>query len=217
MEQYKNIIFDVDGVLLDTMSIWENSANFYLKEAWNIDAPEELDRVCAVMSLLEAGSYIKEQYPQIPLDAAGIADGVVEFIRERYVKAPATKHMVETIRELKRRGCHLFLATASDEENVKGALTGHGVWGCFDAIYTCTEIGYSKNYVEYYECIAERIGTSCQGLVMVEDSIHSVLTAKKAGLTVIGVYEQAAADKWKQMQEHCDVCVGNLAELLPFV
>lgn len=214
MKQYKNIIFDVDGVLLDTMAVWANSANLYLKEVWNIDAPEEIDSVCATMSLMESGAYVKKLYPQIPLEAAGLADGVAEFIRERYIKAPATKYMVETIKELKKQGYHLFLATASDEENVRAALTNHGVWKCFDAIYTCTEIGYSKNYVEYFEGVAKRLRLPCRELVMIEDSIHSVLTAKKAGFTVIGVYEKSASDKWQQMQEHCDACVENLEELL---
>ena len=63
-----------------------------------------------------------------------------------------------------------------------------GVWHCFLDIYTCTEIGYSKNYAEYYKTVAKRIGVSCEELIMVEDSLHSMVTAKRAGLTVIGVY-----------------------------
>lgn len=214
MKQYKNIVFDVDGVLLDTMSIWANSANQYLKEVFDIDAPEEIDRACATMSLIEAGKYVKELYPQIPLSATELAEDVAAFIREQYIKAPATEGMVDVIRELKDRGYHLSLATASDEKNVREALSYHNVWECFEAIYTCTEMGYSKNYVEFFEGVAARIGVSCRELVMIEDSIHSVLTAKKAGFSTIGIYEKSSADKWQQMQEECDICVENLAGLL---
>lgn len=214
MKQYKNIVFDVDGVLLDTMSIWANSANQYLKEVFDIDAPEDIDRTCATMSLMEAGAYIKELYPHISLTPAQMAEGVALFIREQYVKAPSTEYMVETVRKLHGKEYHLFLATASDEENVKRALMYHGVWECFEAIYTCTEIGYSKNYVEFFEKVALRIGVSCRELVMVEDSIHSVLSAKQAGFSTIGVYEKSSADKWQEMQKHCDVCIENLAELM---
>ena len=214
MKQYKNIVFDVDGVLLDTMSIWANSANQYLKKVFDIDAPEELDRTCATMSLIEAGEYVKELYPQIPLSVEQLAEDVAAFIREQYVKAHATEGMVDVIRELKARGYHLFLATASDEKNVREALSHHNVWEYFEAIYTCTEIGYSKNYVEYFEGVAARIGIPCEELVMIEDSIHSVVTAKKAGFLTVGVYEKSSADKWQQMQEQCDICVKNLAGLL---
>ena len=210
MEHEVNILFDVDGVLLDTMSIWENSANLYLKDIWGIDAPEGLDRECAAMSLMEAGAYMKELYPQISLEAAELADGVAAFIRERYVKAPAMAYMPETIRELKNRGYHLFLATASDEENVKGALKNHGVWDCFLDIYTCTRIGYSKQYVEYYQKIAEHIGADCKDLIMVEDSLHSVITAKKAGLKVIGIREPHAQKTEQEMRRLCDIYMENL-------
>ena len=69
-------------------------------------------------------------------------------------------------------------------------------------------------YVEFFEKVASQIGVSCRELVMVEDSIHSVLSAKQAGFSTIGVYEKSSADKWQEMQKHCDVCVENMAELM---
>lgn len=213
MNKRRNIIFDVDGVLLDTMSIWANSANLYLFEVHGIDAPPELDKNCATMSLLEAGDYIRTLYPEITMSARELADGVAEFIRERYWKAPEKPGMAKTIKALADKGYNMYLATASEEENVKGALCNLGVWECFQDIYTCTGIGYSKNYTEYYEEVAKKIGLPCKELVMVEDSFHSMVTAKKAGLTVVGVYEESSADKKKEIRLVCDVYLKCLEQL----
>ena len=209
-----NIIFDVDGVLLDSMSVWENCANRYLKKVHGIDAPPELDRQCATMSLVEAGTYIKELYPQIMMSPEELAEDVAEFIREAYWKVPEKTGMRKTIRTLYERGDSLFLATASEEQNVKGALKNLGVWDCFEAIYTCTEIGYSKNYTEYYDEIAKRIGVPCRELIMVEDSLHSMKTAKKAGLTVIGVYEERSKEQKDEIRKVCDVYLEKLEDVL---
>lgn len=209
----KNIIFDVDGVLIDSMPIWENSANLYLWEVHGIDAPPEVDKNCATMSLLEAGEYIRTLYPQLTISPQELATGVAEFIRERYWKAPAMSGMVETVQALKEAGYALYLATASERENVHGALTNLGVWDCFQDIFTCTEIGFSKSYTEYYEEVAKQIGVSCENLIMIEDSLHSMITAKKAGLTVVGVYEKSSADKAKEIQEVCDTYLKSLKEL----
>lgn len=209
----KNIIFDVDGVLIDSMSIWENSANLYLLERHGIDAPPEVDKDCATMSLLEAGAYMKELYPQLTLSARELADGVAEFIREKYWKVQEKPGMAETIKELAGKGYMLYLATASEEENVKGALNNLGVWEYFKDIYTCTEIGFSKNYTEYFEEVAGRIGVPCRELFMVEDSLHSMVTAKKAGLTVVGIYEESSAAFQDKIREVCDGYLMELCEL----
>lgn len=209
----KNIIFDVDGVLIDSMSIWENSANLYLLERHGIDAPPEVDKDCATMSLLEAGAYMKELYPQITLSARELADGVAEFIREKYWKVREKPGMAETIRKLAAEGYSMYLATASEEENVRGALCNLGVWEYFEDIYTCTEIGFSKNYTEYFEEVARRIGVPCRELVMVEDSLHSMVTAKKAGLMVVGVYEESSAAFQDKIREVCDGYLMGLCEL----
>lgn len=213
MKRKNNIIFDVDGVLIDSMSIWANCANLYLLEKYGIDAPPELDKKCATMSLLESGAYIKELYPKITLSARELADGVAEFIRQQYWKVPEKKGMAKTIRFLKEQGYVLYLATASEEKNVRGALRNLGVWEYFQDIFTCTEIGYSKNYIEYYEEIARRIGMPCDALIMVEDSLHSMITAKKAGLTVVGIYEESSADKEEEIKKVCDVYLKELGEL----
>ncbi len=215
MKQWEHIIFDVDGVLIDSMPIWEHSASLYLKQVWGIDAASSIDTDCATLSLLEAAAYIKQLYPQIDVTEHALADGVAAFIRERYWQADARPGMQETIHALKEQGYHLYLATASETENVRGALSNLGVWNCFDAIYTCTDIGYSKSYTEYYEKVAQCIGVPCKDLIMVEDSLHSMITAKKAGLTVAAVYEPYSAEDAQMIRNISDVYIDTLQQLLP--
>ena len=101
MKHFKDIIFDVDGVLLDSMSIWANCANRYLAEVHGIDAPSELDQQCATMSLLEAGVYIKELFPQICMSEKELADGVTQFIRKKYWKGTRVCRIMITEQEQK--------------------------------------------------------------------------------------------------------------------
>lgn len=214
MHTYKSILFDVDGVLIDSMPIWENSANDYLREVHGIDAPPEVDKNCETLSLLEAGEYIKGLYPKLPLSPREIADGVAAHIRKRYWKAPERKGMISTVTTLKKKGYHLYLATASETENVKGALNNLGVWDCFQDIFTCTEVGFSKRYVEYYEEVSKRLGIPCDRLIMVEDSLHSMVSAKKAGLKVIGVFEEYSRSLTEEIQKTCDAYIQSLDLLL---
>lgn len=209
----KNIIFDVDGILIDSMPIWENSANLYLEQVLNIIAYPELDAECATMSLLEAGEYIKGKYPQIVLTKEEIAQGVAEFIRERYWQVGERPYMCDTVEKLYSIGYNLYLATASERENVEGALKNLGVYSYFKELYTCTEIGYSKSYTKYYELVSEKIGVPCNNLIMVEDSLHSMVTAKEAGLTVVGVFEESSAKRVNEIKKVCDVYLQDLSQL----
>ncbi|MGN0438634.1 MAG: HAD family hydrolase [Lachnospiraceae bacterium] len=213
MNDKKIILFDVDGVLIDSMPIWDNSANLYLKEIYQIDAPSYVDKNCESLSLLEAGEYIKSLYPQIKETPRELADGVALFIRNQYWQVDERPFMIETIKMLYEQGYQLYLATASELDNVKGALQNLGVWDFFLDIFTCTDIGYSKSYVAYFESVAKRLHVSCKDLILVEDSLHSIKTAKEAGLTVIGVFEEHAMDKQEEIKKSCDYYIQDLSEM----
>ena len=215
IQKKKNIlVFDVDGVLLDTMTIWANSANNYLREKFGIIAPPELDKTCSTMSLLEAGEYIKKLYPQMKETPQEMAQGVAEYIRKRYWKAPEKPGMRKTIKWLWKQGYSLYLATASERINVLGALENLGVKDCFQDIYTCGEIGYSKSYPEYFEQVAKHIGVQANELTLIEDSLHSMITAKKVGYQVVGVYEESSAEKQEEIKQVCDRYLHTLEELM---
>ena len=57
----KGVIFDVDGVLLNSMPIWENLGELYLRSL-GVEAEKDLGEILFTMSLEEGADYLISQY-----------------------------------------------------------------------------------------------------------------------------------------------------------
>ena len=57
----KGVIFDVDGVLLNSMPVWENLGELYLQK-FGIQAEKDLSEILYEMSLKEAAEYLISHY-----------------------------------------------------------------------------------------------------------------------------------------------------------
>ena len=57
----KGAIFDVDGTILDSMSIWDEAGSRYLR-AKGIEAPSDLGDTLFAMTITEAAAYLKEKF-----------------------------------------------------------------------------------------------------------------------------------------------------------
>lgn len=70
----KGAIFDVDGTLLDSMSIWEDAGARYLKSL-GAEPEENLGKILYPMTIEEAAAYLKKQY-HLEWEASRIAQGI---------------------------------------------------------------------------------------------------------------------------------------------
>ena len=57
----KGIIFDIDGVVLDSMSIWNDLGARYLRSL-NVEPEEGLNEILFSMSMEQGADYLKEHY-----------------------------------------------------------------------------------------------------------------------------------------------------------
>lgn len=57
----KGVIFDVDGVLLNSMPVWENLGELYLNSL-GLEAEKDLGEILFAMSLEEGAEYLITQY-----------------------------------------------------------------------------------------------------------------------------------------------------------
>lgn len=79
-------IFDVDGTILDSMSIWMDAGNLYLNSL-GIETDENIGEVLFDMTMVEGANYLKNKYQMnltIEQICEGINDTVYDFIKIRH-------------------------------------------------------------------------------------------------------------------------------------
>ena len=122
--------------------------------------------------------------------------------------------MAATIRDIRER-TGLSLATISkylnggnvlprNRELIEAALERNGVLGYFGKIFTCTETGAGKDDPLIYLEAAQFLESGPDETLVFEDAFHAAETAKKAGFTVFGIYDDSNRENLSRMKELCD-------------
>ncbi len=100
---------------------------------------------------------------------------------------PVAKNCSEVIAELSRRGVLLALASSSSSHNVNLFLESSGTRKFFQIILSGDDIKTSKPDPEIFQVARKSLGLQTSECIVVEDSENGILSAKAAGINVIGV------------------------------
>lgn len=197
-------IFDLDGTLLDSMPFWETVGSRYLTDR-NILIPdtEQFNLRLKTMTLTEAAEYFREEFG-VAESVETICSQVTKMIEEDYRShAPLKNGVLDMLDNMRQHGVHMCIATATDYELVEMALKRVGILNCFQFIVTCRQLHTTKNLPYIFDECMHRLGTPKQETIVFEDSLHSIITASKAGYPVVGVYDASAASEIEAIKPLC--------------
>ena len=181
-------IFDLDGVLLDSMSVWNDLGVRYLKKR-GIEPEEGLSQILFSMSMEQGADYLKEQY-HLTDTPQEILNGIEQMIQDFYFYEVQPKEGAkELLQFLQKQNVKMIAATSSPREHVTKALQRTGLLDYLQQIYTTGEVGESKHSPLIYQLAAESLGTKPEETLVFEDSLYALKTAKNAGFRAIGVYD----------------------------
>lgn len=186
----KCAIFDFDGTIFDTMEVWDSVAKIFLTSLNRKPKPDLTD-VIKTMSLYQSAEYLKKEY-SLSLSVEEIMESINKIIEDYYFyRALPKKGVVKFLEELKSRGIHICIATATDRYLIEAALKRCEMENYFEKIFTCTEVGHGKDEPIIYEVAAEHFGAEKDESIVFEDAFHAIETAKKAGFIVAGVFDKS--------------------------
>ena len=97
---------------------------------------------------------------------------------------------------------------------MESCLTRLGVRDYFEFLLSCETVGAGKRSPLVYHTSAQRLSAMPQEIVVYEDALYAIQTAKKAGYYVVGIYDDSTADSWQAIEEMADEIIINWEEAL---
>jgi HAD superfamily hydrolase (TIGR01509 family) len=204
------VVFDLDGVIIDTEEVWEEVRRGYVAEYGREFLPDSQDRMMG-MSTGEWSRHLAEDVG-VPRTPAEVAADVLGRMAERYRAAlPLIPGSVEAVRRLGARFT-LGLASSSARLLIDQVLATAGLTDAFQVTLSTEEVPRGKPAPDVYLAAVAKLGLDPAVCAAVEDSSNGLRSAAAAGLTVIavphGVYPPAP-----DALARASLVIGSLGEL----
>jgi len=203
------VIFDIDGTILDSMSIWDKAAEMFLN-SMGIEAENGLGKIMFSMTMTNGAEFLKDRY-LLDMDVDAIIAGINHTIEDFYYYQVQLKEGVEQfLKDMKQTGIKMVAATSSDRQVVERTLKRLNVMSFFERIFTCTEIGVGKVKPDIYLAAAEYMGTPPKDIWVFEDALYAIQTAKNAGFRTVGVFDASSIVNLEEIKRISDIYLKKL-------
>lgn len=231
-ENKKVIIFDMDGTLIDSVGIWNEVDNAVIRKITNSNIIVENIQDIRDRALADAKSgdiymeyceFLRKRYnSDIPKES--IYDIRYSFYRE-FAKKIDYKPMADVVlKELKRRGFVLALATTTTRANLKYYQTENEVMfnkinldEIFSVILSKEDISEKKPSPEIHNKILKMLNVKPEECLIFEDSLIGVQAAKNAGIEVVTMYDKYSDNVRDEILKMTDYYFRNFDEVLEII
>ncbi len=209
----KMIIFDMDGVLLDSEPLHEKSRQIMYKE-FNIEPDESFPNPVGKCSrgfwqglidlgLIEGDSYAMETR-QYALVAQQIKDDHVQ----------PSEGFWDIVNWAKENNVKIALASSSTRVLVNDSLRYLNVTDCFDYTTSGDEVANKKPAPDVYLKVLEMAGVSPEDAIAIEDSSVGVAAAKAAGVFCYGYHNETSGVQDLTQSDRIVESLTEVAEMI---
>lgn len=211
----QGVIFDVDGVLLDTMHVWTDAGARYL-ETLGIEAEPRLGDKLFTMTVDMGAVYVKEKY-ELAQSLEEIVKGINGVVEDFYYHDAGFKPGArELLERLNAAGIPMTIATSTAQPYILAAFDRLGYTGYFTSVLSCVQLETSKSEPDIFYRAASDMGSEPEKTWLFEDGLYSIRTAGKAGFRTVGVYDEISAHEQEEIRRLADVYVKSLTEFTLF-
>ena len=192
----KAIIFDMDGVLINTEPLHYKCWKEVLKED-GIDLEYDVYKECIGATREVLLEILKNHYGKVYEDPDEVMNRMkqkkLQFIEKNgFPMLPGLKESIET---LYRAGYHLAVASSSPRDAIEMTLDAIGIHSCFDSITSGTEVEHSKPAPDIFLCAMKKLHLTSADCLVVEDSTNGGKAAAAAGMKCVWYHNPDSGDQ----------------------
>jgi HAD superfamily hydrolase (TIGR01509 family) len=208
------VVFDLDGVLLDTEELWDE-ARREVADARGGRWRDEAQRAMMGMSSPEWSRYMHEAIG-VPDPPEEISKEVVARLEALYrERLPLVPGALEAVGRIAERW-PLAIASSSNRPLIDLFLELTGTGGLFRATVASEEVERGKPAPDVYLETARGLGVAPTSCAAVEDSENGIRSAEAAGMRVIAIPNRVFPPSDEALAL-ADAVLGSLDELTPEV
>lgn len=209
MTAIKAAVFDMDGTILDSSAMWAEVSPTVLRQL-GVEPRASIREDMLPLGMGEFAPALKRDY-DLPQPVEEIAADIEAIVRRYYTEEARLKPgALDFLKVLQGAGVRLALATATDRELVEPALRLTGAWDLFDAVYTCSEVGRSKNDPLIYRLAAGPVPK--ERVWIFEDALYAIETARADGFSVCAVADAETAFQWDKIRAVASCAMERFAD-----
>jgi len=206
------IIFDFDGVLVDTGPDVANAANFTLRSLGLEELPPQ-----TIAGYIGGGAEMLMRRCLAERADDLISQSLPVFVKRYNEYCCVDTRMYDGVQTVldhyRQAGKHIAIATQKNEPITQAILEGFKITPYFEVVIGPASVTHRKPHPESLLRILEQIGTAAEHTVMVGDTAFDIQAGKAAGTLTCGViYGYGTEDEVRSSQP--DVVLSQLIQML---
>jgi HAD superfamily hydrolase (TIGR01509 family) len=206
------VVFDLDGVIIDSEQVWDEVRKAYVLERggrWH----EGAQAAMMGMSSPEWSRYVHEELG-VPEPPERVNEEMVRRMLERYRNdLPLIPGAVDAVRRL-AADFGLAVASSSNRPLIEAVLESAGIADCFTVTVSSEEVARGKPAPDVYLEASRLLGVEPGDCAAVEDSANGIRAAKTAGMRVLA-FPNPHYPPPPDALALADVVLENLDDLTP--
>ncbi|MGY3805424.1 hexitol phosphatase HxpB [Pigmentibacter ruber] len=210
-----SIIFDMDGVILDSEPLWLEAELQVFKSFGLLLTPKdcELTKGLRLVNIIDFW-YNKHNWNNVSKEeiVKKLEAKVIELITE---KAIVKEGLFELLNKLKEKNITLAICSSSPLSLIEAVCNKFNLFSFFEILQSAENCEFGKPHPEPYISTMLRLKTTYEKCYVIEDTVTGAISAKAARMKVIAIPE--GDNYFSSKYDFCDYKFRTLSDIIPFI
>ncbi len=200
MEKIKAIIFDFDGVVVDSESLYEETAHELFRQ-YGIIATEKDWQSFRGLTAKDFFDNLIHRFA-LPVTPEELATADHKLLKQKFRKNLSYIPGFQSFLKRVKKKYKTALVTSTDTALLNWIFENTPVHRDFDLIITADDVDQHKPHPAPFLAVAKKLQICPTEMLVIEDSVNGVVSAKRAGSKVVGFLTSFGTSELKEADYH---------------